>query len=303
MKLLWLLVGAAASVAAVPYQRTTNLRLMTYNIRYNVKPSKAEDGEELWPIRRPLMAAQLNYELAGRPDSLVCMQEVTYPQAMDLMDDFGDDWALIGGGRRDGVKKGELSPIFYRRSIWNLEQTKTYWLSRTPDKAGSIGWDAELPRVVTVGRFRHIHTGARVVYMCTHFDWEGKKSQEHAAAMIVDLADRWSSHKRESLPVFIAGDLNATPESPAYSLLATQLYDLKYEVPSNKRFGHQKTYTGFTIDGSDDMELDHMFVRDPMDISFKSFAVLNTRYDDGIFISDHRPVVVDMEITQIARKD
>ncbi|KAJ4170967.1 hypothetical protein NW754_007110 [Fusarium falciforme] len=282
MKLLWLLVGAAASVAAVPYQRTINLRLMTYNIRYNVKPSKAEDGEELWPIRRPLMAAQLNYELAGRPDSLVCMQE-----------------AAVAGM---APKKGELSPIFYRRSIWNLEQTKTYWLSRTPDKAGSIGWDAELPRIVTVGRFRHIHTGARVVYMCTHFDWEGKKSQEHSAAIIVDLADRWSSHKRESLPVFIAGDLNATPDSPAYNLLATQFYDLKYEVPSNKRFGHQKTYTGFNIDGSEDMELDHMFVRDPMDIRFKSFAVLNTRYDDGIFISDHRPVVVDMEITQIARK-
>ncbi|RSL96414.1 hypothetical protein CDV31_013482 [Fusarium ambrosium] len=293
MKLIWLLVGAAASVVAVPYQRTTNLRLMTYNIRYNVDPSKAEDGEELWPIRRPLMSAQLNYELAGRPDSL----------AMDLQDDFGDDWALIGGGRRDGAKKGELSPIFYRRSIWNLEQTKTYWLSKTPDKVGSIGWDAELPRVVTVGRFRHIHTGARVVYMCTHFDWEGKKSQEHSAAMIVNLADRWSSHKRESLPVFVAGDLNATPENPAYQLLASQLYDLKYEVPSNKRFGHQTTYTGFTLDESDDMALDHMFVRDPMDITFKSFAVLNTRYDDGIFISDHRPVVVDMEITQIARKE
>ncbi|RTE72505.1 hypothetical protein BHE90_013073 [Fusarium euwallaceae] len=303
MKLIWLLVGAAASIVAVPYQRTTNLRLMTYNIRYNVDPSKAEDGEELWPIRRPLMSAQLNYELAGRPDSLVCMQEVTYPQAMDLQDDFGDDWALIGGGRRDGAKKGELSPIFYRRSIWNLEQTKTYWLSKTPEKVGSIGWDAELPRVVTVGRFRHIHTGARVVYMCTHFDWEGKRSQEYSAAMIVNLADRWSSHKRESLPVFVAGDLNATPENPAYQLLASQLYDLKYEVPSNKRFGHQTTYTGFTIDESDDMELDHMFVRDPMDITFKSFAVLNTRYDDGIFISDHRPVVVDMEITQIARKE
>ncbi|EEU35248.1 uncharacterized protein NECHADRAFT_54591 [Fusarium vanettenii 77-13-4] len=302
MKLLWLLVGAVASVAAVPYQRTTNLRLMTYNIRYQVEPSRAEDGEELWPLRRPHMAAQLNYELAGRPDSLVCMQEVTYPQALDLMDDFGEDWALIGGGRRDGAKKGELSPIFYRRSIWNLEQTKTYWLSRTPDKAGSKGWDAELPRVVTVGRFRHLHTGARVVYMCTHFDWKGKKSQGHSAAMIIDLADRWSSHKRESLPVFVAGDLNATPDSPAYNLLATQLYDLKYQVPSSKRFGHQKTYTGFSVDESDDMDLDHMFVRDPMDISFKSFAVLNTRYDDGIFISDHRPVVVDMEITQIARK-
>ncbi|RSL59252.1 hypothetical protein CEP54_007384 [Fusarium duplospermum] len=303
MKLIWLLVGAAASAVAVPYQRTTNLRLMTYNIRYSVDPSKAEEGEELWPIRRPLMAAQLNYELAGRPDSLVCMQEVTYPQAMDLQDDLGDDWALIGGGRRDGAKKGELSPIFYRRSVWNLEQTKTYWLSKTPDKAGSIGWDAELPRVVTVGRFRHIHTGARVVYMCTHFDWKGKRSQEHSAVMIIDLADRWSSHKRESLPVFVAGDLNATPESPAYHLMATQLYDLKYEVPSNKRFGHQTTYTGFTLDESDDMELDHMFVRDPMDISYKSFAVLNTRYDDGIFISDHRPIVVDMEITQIARKE
>ncbi|KAM0427779.1 hypothetical protein ACHAPT_007236 [Fusarium lateritium] len=304
MRLLWLFAGAAAAgVCAAPYQRVTDLRLMTYNIRYTVKPSKAEDGEELWPVRRPLMAAQLNYELAGRPESLVCMQEATYPQVHDLKEDFGDDWEFIGGGRTDGVKTGEISPIFYHRSTWDLEEGRTIWLSKTPNKVGSKGWDAEFPRVVTVARLRHLHTGARVVYMCTHFDWKGKKAQEKSAELIVNIADRWSSHKGQNLPVFVAGDLNSTPESPAYKHLASKMHDVKDVVPSNKHFGNQITYTAFTTDEDDDMILDHMFVRDPAGIEFNSFAVLNTRYDDGIFISDHRPIVADMKIRQVARKE
>ena len=79
--------------------------------------------------------------------------------------------------------------------------------------------------------------------------------------------------------------------------------DVKSVIPLAKRFGHSTyTYTGFTVNPSDDMDLDHIFVRDPSGIQFKSFAVLSNLFEDGVFISDHRPVVVDLRLSNVSRK-
>ncbi|KAM0550619.1 hypothetical protein ACHAPJ_008877 [Fusarium lateritium] len=300
MKFHPFLLGAAAVIAA-PLSRTTDVRLITYNIR--LAPTNPLRGEELWPVRRPRLSSQLNYETSGRPESLVCMQEATYPQIEDLMEDFGDEWDNYGVGRTDGYRGSEFSPIFYRPSVWNIEEKKTYWLSSRPETVGSVGWDAQLPRIVTVARFRHITTGNRLVYMCTHFDHKGRKARENSAKLITELSDKWASHDNEDLPVFLGGDLNSSPDESAYKHLASEMNDVKRVVPLAKRFGHlSHTYTGFNVDPSRHMYLDHIFVKDPTGIEFKSFAVLNSLYEDGVFISDHRPVVVDIRINQISRK-
>ncbi|KAH7129349.1 Endonuclease/exonuclease/phosphatase [Dactylonectria estremocensis] len=281
------------SVAAAS-SGTINLRLVTYNIRLAV--AVGGSGEELWAVRQPLMSAQLNYETAGRPESLLCFQEATYPQVQDLDDGLGDEWTYVGVGRDDGAQAGEFSPIFYRPSVWKLEKNTTYWLSETPEKAGSVGWDAALPRIVTVARFRHSSSGARLVYMCTHFDHLGQTARENSAKLLVNVSDEWASYKKKTLPVFLGGDLNVTPDNAAYQTLAEEMHDAKDVVPQEHRFGNVKTYTGFTVDSSDDTEIDHIFVNDPEGLEWDSFAVLNTRFEDNIFISDHRPVVVDLKI-------
>ncbi|KAH7192558.1 Endonuclease/exonuclease/phosphatase [Fusarium flagelliforme] len=294
------LLSSAVAVAAAPLSRTADVRLMTYNIR--LAPNHPESGEELWPVRRPRLVSQLNFETSGRPESLVCMQEATYPQIQDLQQDLGDEWDYYGVGRKGG-HSGEFSPIFYRHSVWNIEESKTYWLSNTPEKVGSRGWDAAFPRIVTVARFQHISTGNRLVYMCTHLDHKGKRARENSAKLLSSMSDEWSDYKNEILPVFIGGDLNSSPDEPAYQHLAKAMKDVKSVIPLAKRFGHSTyTYTGFTVNPSDDMDLDHIFVRDPSGIQFKSFAVLSNLFEDGVFISDHRPVVVDLRLSHVSRK-
>ncbi|KAL4729671.1 hypothetical protein ACLX1H_004093 [Fusarium chlamydosporum] len=256
MKFMTLLASAMA-VAAAPFERTTDVRLMTYNIR--LAPNHPQRGEELWPVRRPRLVSQLNFETSGRPESLVCMQEATYPQIQDLQQDLGDEWDYYGIGRNGG-NRGEFSPIFYRHSVWEMEETKTYWLSSTPKKVGSRGWDAAFPRIVTVARFQHISTGNRLVYMCTHFDHKGKRAREMSAKMLSEMAEDWSTHGTENVPVFIGGDLNSSPDESAYQHLASAMNDVKNVTPLAKRFGHSTyTYTGFTVNPEDDMDLDHIF--------------------------------------------
>lgn len=285
-----LLLGAfaAAGVAA----DSLDLRLMTYNIRYAAE--NPSGGEKPWgSVRRPLMAAQLDYELAGRPDSLLCFQEALYSQVQDLKTDLGAEWEYVGIGRDDGLEAGEFSPIFYQPSEWELQEQKTYWLSETPDVVGSVGWDAALPRIVTVAKFQHQETGNPFVYMCTHFDHQGQVARENSAELLVQIADEWSS-SNSTAPVFLGGDLNIEPDNVAYQILADKMNDVKDVVPEEHHYGHDMTYTAFDVDTGNDSQIDHIFVLDPTGLEWTSFAVLNTYFDNEIFISDHRPVVVDV---------
>ena len=326
LTLSWLQVHAATAVATTPL----DLRLLTYNIRYAT--TSPGTGEQPWSARRPRMHAQLVHETAGRAgSSLLCMQEVLRSQLMDLLSDLSSpttstsaasDWAHIGVGRDDGVNAGEFSPILYQTTAWTVERSRTFWLSPTPDVAGSKGWDAALPRIATAARLRHVVTGKLVVLVCTHFDNAGQRAREESARLLVRLAGQvaggvgledvdfgsGSGSGRSTagqaaagaVPVFVAGDLNSTPDNAAYKsfVAAGAMRDAKDLVPARRRYGNSKTYTAFTTSTSDDSLLDHVFVKNETGIEFASYAVLPNRFDDDpVFISDHRPVVVDVRIS------
>jgi endonuclease/exonuclease/phosphatase family metal-dependent hydrolase len=291
----FILLGGLASLAAAKPQHDFDVRLMTYNIRYAATNPTGQ--EKPWAVRRPLMAGQLAHELAGRPDSLLCLQEALHTQVLDIKADLGQGWEYVGVGRDDGATGGELSPIFYRPDEWKLKDKDTYWLSETPHVVGSVGWDAALPRIVTVAKFEHTETGKPFVYMCTHFDHKGQVAREKSAELIVDIADEWASAKgNKGASVFLGGDLNVDPENPAYQTLASKLHDVRDVVPQELHYGHDMTFTGFDSNVDNDSLIDHLFVKDLAGLEWESFAVLNTLYEDGTFISDHRPVVVDVRV-------
>jgi endonuclease/exonuclease/phosphatase family metal-dependent hydrolase len=276
-----------------PLAQSLDVRLVTYNIRYDA--TNREPGEEPWATRVPLIVSQLHHITAGQTNSLLCFQEALDHQVQGLRSGLGNDWTWYGVGREGGTK-GEYSPIFYRSSVWKLQKGTTYWLSPTPTVVGSKGWDAALPRIVTIAQFTNIHTGLPFIYMCTHFDHQGQVAREKSADFIVDTANRLSLESKGKTPVFLGGDLNIEPDNQAYKTLASKLGNVRDKVPKARRHGNTKTYTAFTEDRSDDEELDHIFVKNGTGVEWRSFAVLNTRFDDNIFISDHRPVVVDFKV-------
>ncbi|OHW97997.1 endonuclease exonuclease phosphatase [Colletotrichum incanum] len=265
------------------------LRLMTYNIRWATPVTGINEAP--WSTRRPRLAAQLNYETAARPESLLCMQEVIEQQLLDISKDLGPSWAHVGVGRDDGVAP----------DTWGLVENRTYWLSETPQVPGSKGWDAALPRIVTVASFKHVKTGLPLVYMCTHFDHQGQKARERSAELLVGLAKEWESLSEGTTSVFLGGDLNIQPDNAAYQTLVTgdNMYDTRDVVPQTRRTGHSKTYTAFTNINWDDTLIDYLFVRKPAarGMKFLSHAVLPNQFDDGLYISDHRLVVLDVAIS------
>jgi len=290
-----------------------SLRLITLNIRYATK--QPHPGEEPWAVRRPRLCAQLKFLTSGQDSSFICLQEVLDSQLADVLEHLNNmggykgSWTYIGCGRDDGDKAGEYSPVLYRADRWECVRSRIYWLSQTLDKP-SKGWDAACFRIVTVGLFRHRATGGRVVVMSTHLDHRGELAREESAKLIIDLARAWSTMTRDddgtakiNVPVFLGGDFNSTPTDKAYKMLTDPSSGMKdiSELVSEDGvwYGNRDiTYTSFGEPGERPGKIDFLFACEPESFNLKvlAFGILPNRFDDGVYLSDHRPVVADLAL-------
>src|SRR5690606_30140334 len=138
--LLYLLLLVCATAAA-----QAPLQVMTFNIRYN----NPGDSLDAWPHRKDKVAGTVLFH----GTDLLGVQEALYDQITDLQQRL-PQYKYTGVGRDDGKTKGEFSAIFYDTTRLQLLQSETFWLSATPQVPGSKGWDADITRIVTWGKFR-----------------------------------------------------------------------------------------------------------------------------------------------------
>lgn len=278
-----------------------SIRILTHNIRYATdNPFK---GEEVWEIRRPRLLSELHFHTIYNPETFICLQEVLYKQLLDIMTRLNegsavDEWAYIGIGRDDGRKAGEYSPIIYRPAVWKLEYFENIWLSETPDRP-SKGWDAVCIRILTVGIFQHRQSKKKLMALNTHLDDRGEKARFEAAKMIIERISKPIAGQEDQrpMPIFLAGDFNSEPTQEAYMTLTAANSPIQdaMGMALEKTYGHTNTFTGFGSEDKSQKRVDFLFVgpRDSDAWKVKSYAVLESRYEDGVCNSDHRAVVGD----------
>jgi endonuclease/exonuclease/phosphatase family metal-dependent hydrolase len=303
-----------------PKDKELSIRLYTHNIRYATSyPFK---NELPWAQRAPLIISSIRLHTLHNPQALVCLQEVLHRQLLDILEGLGSDWAHIGVGRDDGQKAGEYSPILFRYSVWAIQRSKTIWLSPTPEEP-SKGWDAWNKRILTSVLLRHWQSGVQVLALNTHLDDRGSTSRlESAKIILAHIASQQEQYRLDHeqqqqqqqqqvetilqplqqlqpLPVFLAGDFNSTPDEEAYKLLATKespIHDLRNAVKKIDRYGHDNTFTGFESRPVDQKRIDFLFLSEGTQWRIHGYGVLETCFEDGVFSSDHRPVVGDVSL-------
>ena len=248
------------------------VRVLTHNIRYATKsPFK---GEEPLAIRKSRVINELRYNTLGNPNAFICLQEVLHSQLIDIEDGLNTSktplwsvyskWAYLGVGRDDGHEAGEYCPIFYQPSVWNLEYSKTVWLSKTPEQP-SKSWDAASIRILTIGLFIHRQSKKNVLAMNTHLDDQGSESRLEAAKIIlheIEMQIERGSGERP-LSVFLTGDLNSEPDQEAYKLLngtGSYVRDSRGLVLPEDRYGHSDTFTGFGDKSEKSRRIDFVFL-------------------------------------------
>ncbi|GIJ98024.1 hypothetical protein Aspvir_000133 [Aspergillus viridinutans] len=290
------------------------LRILTHNIRYATgSPFK---GELPWDDRKQPLINELLFNTRNQ-DSFICLQEVLHNQLVDVLSGLNQhsstvptsasdtqQWEYIGVGRDDCHKAGEYSPIFYQPSVWQLRHWESVWLSETPSKP-SKGWDAASIRILTIGVFTHSMTRHTVLAMNTHLDDQGSRSRFEAAKIILQKIDDYRSGEfGDSIAgVCLAGDFNSQETQEAYKVLTgsdSSLVDTAKVVESSQHYGDYFTWTGFGYKGQDPTCIDYILIGPGKNKhgsrKVNGYAVLANRFDSGVYLSDHRAVVADVNL-------
>lgn len=277
MRITLLLIACLLMQIAVA-QPANNLRVASYNLRYNTP----NDGENAWPNRSEMVKSLIRYHQID----LFGTQEGLRGQLNDIAQLPG--WAFVGKGRDDGKEAGEHSAIFYKKDRFTLLDTGDFWLSETPDKPGK-GWDATCcNRICTWARFRDKQTKKEFYFFSAHFDHQGVEAQRQSGRLMVEKINAIAKNE----PVIFVGDLNSTPDTEQVKTIQTLLRDA-YQVTKQPPYGPVGTFTGFKSDAPLNDRIDYVFVSKGIDV--RSYAALTDRLDQR-FPSDHLPVVVDVVI-------
>jgi endonuclease/exonuclease/phosphatase family metal-dependent hydrolase len=263
--------------------RPDSIRVMSFNIRYD----EPKDGVNAWPNRKQKVADVIRFHKAD----LIGVQEALLRQLRDLEVLLPDN-AWCGVGRTDGKEAGEYSAILYSKSRFQIQECKTFWLSETPEKPGSMGWDAAYPRVVTWARFKDRVLKKTFFHFNTHFDHRGEKARTESAKLILAKIGEIAGRS----PFVLTGDLNVVEDSDGYRILKagnskTHLADARY-ASTHGHFGGDSTFNDWK-ELQPGRKIDYIFVREGIRVS--EHAALADRWN-GLWASDHIPVLAEIEI-------
>jgi endonuclease/exonuclease/phosphatase family metal-dependent hydrolase len=221
----------------------------SYNIRYKNALDAIEGNS--WSERCPVICSMINFE---SPD-VFGAQEVLDQQIQNMLS-LLDGYAYIGVGRDDGKKAGEFSPIFYKESKYSLLSHGTFWLSPTPQKIGSKGWDAALPRICTWGHFKSRTSSFSFWYFNLHMDHIGVVARRESAKLVVANIKKMCKDEM----VVLTGDFNVDQKDEVYSIFAESgLLKDSYQT-ANHRFAENGTFNSFKSTVKTDSRIDHVFV-------------------------------------------
>ncbi|HCY89270.1 MAG TPA: endonuclease [Chitinophagaceae bacterium] len=257
-------------------------KAMSFNIRYD----NPGDSLNAWPLRKDLVASQVRFHRAG----ILGVQEALHQQVLDLSSRL-PTYAYIGAGRDDGKWKGESCSIFYDSSLYRKLDAGHLWLSETPELAGSKGWDASLPRMLSWVALQTIN-GSQVFFVFnTHFDHMGKKARAESARMILKQVQQISG----SSPAIIMGDFNATPSDEPVQIITDQKNPLHLtdsrQLSAGGHYGPNGSFNGFGPREQMEEPIDFIFLKGKWTVL--QHAALSQTWQ-GRFASDHFAIYAEL---------
>tara|TARA_X000001036_G_scaffold111089_1_gene104046 strand:+ start:542 stop:1381 length:840 start_codon:yes stop_codon:yes gene_type:complete len=248
------------------------LKLMTYNIRLD----NQEDGINRWDERKKGLVSLIK---KSNPD-ILGIQEGLPNQILYLSKQL-NEYSMIGEGR-DGKNDGEYSAIYYKNKKLKLEKDETFWLSKTPEKP-TIGWDAALNRIATVGVFTTLNSNKKLVVYNSHFDHIGKIAREKSVNVIINHIKLNDYFKNA---IVVMGDFNSVPSETPIKLLKESLDDSFNEIHQKKPFG---TFNGFDLKSKLTSRIDYIFTKN---LNIYEYKHVSKKLPNGHWPSDHLPIFI-----------
>lgn len=276
---LGLLGGYSTVSAAEP------IRVMSFNVRYGT----AKDGENHWDKRKEFLVETIR---AFDPDLLGTQETLGFQR--DYLAGKLPGYGVFGVGRNDGQEDGEMMAMYYRTDRFEKLDGGHFWLSETPDVAGSKSWDSSLPRMASWLKLKE-KAGERprtLYFFNTHFDHMGKVARTESGQLLARRIDE----ARGGLPAILTGDFNSSEDSEAYKHVFAggerSLVDL-FRLAHPERTDQEGTANGFNPDHRKGARIDWVGATRPVKVRS---AEINRITKDGRVPSDHYPIEVVLEL-------
>ena len=132
---------------------------------------------------------------------------------------------------------------------------------------------------------------------CIHFDETGQEAKEYSSVVLLNKVMELA----KGLPVVLTGDFNMDEKTPGYAKLIDSgiVDDSMLALPAPKRVNSQyfsmANYKPKEKISKNGLHIDHVFYT-PANSKVLSWKLILDSYD-GVYGSDHLPIVVDWKIS------
>ena len=252
------------------------LKVMTFNIRYD----NPADGKNAFAGRRDMIIDFLRRE---KPD-LIGFQEIVHVIRHSLAEAL-PEYAFLAIDLGDGYRNDVA--VAYRRDRLDLLRLEQFWLSDTPDVphtryAGGSPFDRMATLVTLVDRAER----RPITLLNSHLDHISTEARERGAALLLERLTPYLD-----TPCFLTGDFNATPDSRAARILSEHPALIELTAPIGAECATYHEYGRF----KENFKIDYIFASRAV-TPIEGTLVMHTDEADGVYLSDHYPISIEVEI-------
>lgn len=206
-------------VPQIGFSKTTSANKTTHHIlSCNIRVALPEDEAQGlgWSHRKKICIQIIK---AKKPD-IICLQEVLKVQSDDMRKSFPGFISFgFEGPEMDANPTGyhgiAKNPIMFSRSRYELISAGCFWLSETPQIAGSKSWDTARARHANWVRLREHNTNNEFRVINTHLDHVSQNAREMQVKMILDESKQYPA----TFAQIFTGDFNEDATNRVITLI------------------------------------------------------------------------------------
>lgn len=191
--------------------------------------------------------------------------------------------------------------IAYKTARFDLLESGAYWLSPTPDVAGSMGFSdgQDIPRIVYWAHLKDKEFDQELYFATTHFD-AVHPAQEFSAPLMLERTALWA----ETMPVIATGDFNLEPDHDAFKVLTEGVDGTGFHF--DETFGRVSAFqTPTNVDPVPEWKpenlIDHVLTGDGNWRVNEWIVDLYKYGPNTMFPSDHRAILAEVELIKQPR--
>lgn len=279
------------AVAAVAMCGATNLRVMSFNIRFNNPKDTADNA---WACRCEPCARLIH---TVSPD-VIGMQEPRGAQYEDVIASLPDyEYLRIPLSDKVTEKNSGRIMVFFKKGKYDMKKWGYFWLTEDYEKPGVSfeTTDRNNIRAAIWVKLRDRATGREFCFLTTHLPYKKAEADNTARQKCARLiVERLKDIAGEKATVIVTGDMNASWElrAPRRKSLIPFYEWMHAAREMSPITDARSSFNGWrpTQDRSWPNNLDHIFYRNATPQVF----VTHDEPDYGVrYVSDHYPIVCD----------